>query len=168
MSLLYLCYHDVLLERLKCPSLKLLPLPLLPCGCWRCSTLATNPWRCCHSCCAVLNRFSCVQLFVTLYTVAFQAPLSMGYSRQGYWSGLPCPLPGESSWPKDPSPSSCSSCIAGRFFTTEPPRKPHCQSYPGSILFPTLPPPWPLLLKASPIGTITSVQGCYDQPHLQC
>ena len=41
--------------------------------------------------CAVLNRFSGVQLCVTLWIVAHQAPLSMGLSRQEYWSGLPCP-----------------------------------------------------------------------------
>ena len=44
-------------------------------------------------CAWVLSHCSHVQLFVTLWTVAFQAPLSMGFSRQEYWSGLPCPLP---------------------------------------------------------------------------
>ena len=38
---------------------------------------------------------SCVQLFVTPWTVACQAPLSMGFSQQAYWSGLPCPFPGD-------------------------------------------------------------------------
>ena len=38
---------------------------------------------------------SCVQLFVTPETVAHQAPLSMGFSRQEYWRGLPCPSPGD-------------------------------------------------------------------------
>ena len=38
---------------------------------------------------------SCVQLFMTPWTVAHQVPLSMGFSRQEYWSGLPCPLPGD-------------------------------------------------------------------------
>ena len=42
----------------------------------------------------VLSRFSHVRLFVTLWTVACQAPLSMGFSRQEYWSGLPFPPPG--------------------------------------------------------------------------
>ena len=41
----------------------------------------------------VLSHFSGVRLFVTLWTVASQALLSMGFSRQGYWSGLPCPSP---------------------------------------------------------------------------
>ena len=40
----------------------------------------------------VLSR---VQLFVTPWTIAHQAPLSMGFSRQEYWSGLPCPPPGD-------------------------------------------------------------------------
>ena len=42
----------------------------------------------------MLSPFSHVQLFVTLWAVAHQAPLSMGSSRQEYWSGLPCPSPG--------------------------------------------------------------------------
>ena len=47
--------------------------------------------------CCMLSRFSCVRLFVTLWTAACQAPLSMAFSKQEYWSGLPCPPPGESS-----------------------------------------------------------------------
>ena len=42
----------------------------------------------------VLSPFSCVRIFATLWTVVYQAPLSMGFSRQEYWSGLPCPPPG--------------------------------------------------------------------------
>ena len=45
-----------------------------------------------HVC--MLSHFSHVQLFVTLWAVACQAPLSMGFSRQEYWSGLPSPPPG--------------------------------------------------------------------------
>ena len=41
--------------------------------------------------CAVLSHFSCVQLFAILWTIARQAPLSMGFSRQEYWSALPGP-----------------------------------------------------------------------------
>ena len=37
----------------------------------------------------------CVQLFATPWTVAYQVPLSMGFSRQGYWSGLPFASPGD-------------------------------------------------------------------------
>ena len=43
----------------------------------------------------VLSHFSCVQLFVISWTVARQAPLSMGFSRQEYWSGLSFPPPGD-------------------------------------------------------------------------
>ena len=43
----------------------------------------------------ILSRFSHVQLFVTLWTVTCQAPLSVGFSRQEYWSRLPCPPPGD-------------------------------------------------------------------------
>ena len=42
-------------------------------------------------CVCMLNHLSHVQLFVTLWTVACQAPLSMGFPRQEYWSGVPCP-----------------------------------------------------------------------------
>ena len=42
----------------------------------------------------MLSCFSCLQLFETQWTVACQAPLSMGFPRQEYWSGLPCPPPG--------------------------------------------------------------------------
>ena len=43
----------------------------------------------------MFSCFSHVQLFATLWTTACQAPLSMGFSRQEYWSGLPCPPPGD-------------------------------------------------------------------------
>ena len=43
----------------------------------------------------VLSRFSRGLLFATPWTVAHQAPLSVGFSRQEYWSGLPCPPPGD-------------------------------------------------------------------------
>ena len=43
----------------------------------------------------MLSHFGCVQLFGTLWTVAHHAPLSMGFSRQEYWSEMPCPPPGD-------------------------------------------------------------------------
>ena len=48
---------------------------------------------------AVCAKLSHVQLRVTAWTVALQAPLSMGFSGQEYWSGLPCPPPGDLSEP---------------------------------------------------------------------
>ena len=47
------------------------------------------------TCIFVLSHFSRVQLFATLWTAAHQAPLPMGFSRQEYWRGLPCPPPGD-------------------------------------------------------------------------
>ena len=66
----------------------------------------------------VLRRFSRVRLFVTPWTVARQAPLSMGFSRQEYWSGFRCPPPGDLSEPKIEPVSLTSPPLAGRFFTT--------------------------------------------------
>ena len=54
----------------------------------------SNCWGCPRTTACVLSRFSHVQLFVTPWTVAHQSPLSMGFSRQNHWSGLPCPPPG--------------------------------------------------------------------------
>ena len=73
----------------------------------------------------ILSRFSSVQLFATLWTVARQAPLSMGFSRQQYWSGLPFPSPGNllTKWSKPASLTSYS--LAGRFFTTRATWKAH-------------------------------------------
>ena len=71
--------------------------------------------------------FSHVQLFVTLWTVAHQAPLSMDFPRPEYWSGWPFPPPGDLPNPgvEPTSPvSPVSPVLAGRFFTTEPPGKP--------------------------------------------
>ena len=70
----------------------------------------------------LLSRFSHVRLCATLWTTARHAPLSMGFSRQEYWSGLPCLLQGifliQGSNP--------GLLIASRFFTTEPPGKSTC------------------------------------------
>ena len=54
----------------------------------------------------------------TLWTVAGQAPLSMGFSRQEYWSGLPCPPPGDLPNPGIKPRSLRSPALAGRLFTT--------------------------------------------------
>ena len=66
----------------------------------------------------MLSRFSRVQLFVTLWTVACQAPLSMGFSSQEYWRGLPCPPPGDLPKRGIKPMSLMSPALAGRFFTT--------------------------------------------------
>ena len=65
-----------------------------------------------------------VCLFVTLWTVAHQALLSMKFSRQEYWSGLPLPTLGNLPNPGIQPASHESSALAGSFFTIEPPGKP--------------------------------------------
>ena len=57
-------------------------------------------------------------LTVTLWTVARQAPLSVGFSRQEYWSGLSFPSPGDLPDPGIEPASLMSLALAGRFFTT--------------------------------------------------
>ena len=68
-------------------------------------------------CSSMLSNFSHIQLFVTLWTVAQQGPLSMGFSRQEYWSGLPCPPPGDLPDPGIEPASLMSPGLAGGFFT---------------------------------------------------
>ena len=59
--------------------------------------------------------------FVTPWTVAHQAPLSVGSSRQEYWSRLPLPSPGD---PPDPGIEPTFPALADGLFTTEPTEKP--------------------------------------------
>ena len=70
--------------------------------------------------CVCSSCFSCIRLFVTLWSVVCQTPLSMRFSKQEYWSGLPCFL-------LDPGIETVSvyvSCIAGDSLPSEPPGKP--------------------------------------------
>ena len=78
------------------------------------------------------QSFSCVPLFIP-WAVAHQAPLSMGFSRQEYRSGLPCPPPGDLP---DPGIQHASPTLVGEFFTAGPPGKPYFpyQSF-NSLLF---------------------------------
>ena len=68
-------------------------------------------------CACVLSHFCRVRLFVTPWTVARQAPLSMGFSRQEHWSGLPCPPPRDLPNPGIEPQSLVSPALAGEFFT---------------------------------------------------
>ena len=61
--------------------------------------------------------------FATPWTVAHHAPMSMGFPRQEYWSGLPFPSPGDLP---DPRIEPASPSLAGRFFITKPPEKHVC------------------------------------------
>ena len=87
------CYHPLIIHQ----------YPFCPCAC-------------------MPSRFSHVQLFATLWTIACQASLSKGLSRQEYWSGWVAMLCSRgSSWPRDWTQVSCT---VGGFLTTEPPGKP--------------------------------------------
>ena len=79
--------------------------------------LGTCFWS--HTQCSA-QSLSHVQLFATLWTVARQAPLSMGFSRQEYWSGLLCPFPGELP---DPGIEAGSPASQADSLPAEPPRK---------------------------------------------
>ena len=73
--------------------------------------------------CLRVNVLSHVLLSATPWTVAHQAPLSMEFSRQEYWSELPFPAPGHLQYPGIEPASFVSAVLAGRFFTTAPPGK---------------------------------------------
>ena len=80
----------------------------------------------------VPSCLSCVRFFATSWTVAHQAPLSMGFSRQEYWSGLPCPPPGDLPKPGIKPASLTSPALASGFFTTGATWEAHlskCTSY---------------------------------------
>ena len=69
-------------------------------------------------CVCMLSCFSCVWLFATLWTIAHQAPLSMRFPRNEYFSGLPCPPPGDLSDPGIEPMSLKSPALAGGLVTT--------------------------------------------------
>ena len=96
-------------------------------GYWDFSTQCYNDGYMCYTSVQTHTTYICVgviavqvpsrvQLFTTPRTAARQAPLSMGLPRQEHWSGLPFPSPGDHQ--------ICISCLAGRFFTAEPPGRP--------------------------------------------
>ena len=66
----------------------------------------------------MLSHSSCLRLCASLLTVACQAPLSMGFFRQQYWSGLSCSDPVDLSNPGIKPSSLMSPALAARYFTT--------------------------------------------------
>ena len=72
------------------------------------------------TCACALSCFSCIRLCVILWTVAHQAPLEMGFSRQEYWSGLPRLSPEDLPNPGIEPEFLLSLALAGGFFTTRP------------------------------------------------
>ena len=79
--------------------------------------------------CVCVCTCACAQSCLTRYNpvdYSLQTPLSMGFSRQEYWSGLPFPSAGDLRHPGIEPRSLTPPALAGGFFTTEPPGKPHC------------------------------------------
>ena len=74
--------------------------------------------------CVCIQSLSRALLFATPWTVAYQAPLPMGFSRQEYWSELSFPIPGDIPNPGIEPTSPASPALAGWFFSTVPPGKP--------------------------------------------
>ena len=68
-----------------------------------------------HVCACVLSCFSRIQFCATLRTIAYQAALSMGFSRPEYWSGLPCSPPGDLPDPRIEPVSLMSPALASMF-----------------------------------------------------
>ena len=76
------------------------------------------------TCACMLSLFSHVQLFATPWTVAHQAPVSMGFSRQKYWSGLPFPPPEDLPDPGIKPMSPVFPALQADSLPPEPPGKP--------------------------------------------
>ena len=83
---------------------------------------------CTSLCVGMLSHYSRACLFVTLWTLAHQAPLSMGFSRQEYWSGLPFPPPGNLPDPGIQPAFLMFLALAGRFFTANSTWESHVSS----------------------------------------
>ena len=80
-----------------------------------------------------VKSLSCVRLFVTPWTVAYQASLSTGFSRHEYWSGLPFPSPGDLP---DPGIEPRSPALEAEALTSEPPGKPSFLIFFYNMVYP--------------------------------
>ena len=113
---------DIMSSRFAMFSLRQDMLPLLKLK--KCSIVCTYHIFCIHlsvnrhlhTC--MLSYFSHVRLLATLWAVAHPVPLPMGFSRQEYWSGLPCPLPGDFLCSVIELTSLTSPALVDGFFTT--------------------------------------------------
>ena len=80
----------------------------------------------------LVKSLSRVRLFATPWMVAYQAPLSMGFSKQEYWSGLPFPSPGDLP---DPGIEPGSPSFQADAVTSEPPGKPNSLAFSLQFFF---------------------------------
>ena len=83
--------------------------------------------------CVCAQSLSCVRFFVIPWTAAHQAPLSMGFSKQESWSGLPFPPPEDLPNTRIEPLSRTAPALESGFFITEPPRKHTHNTHRGSI-----------------------------------
>ena len=95
----------------------------------------------CVCVCVCTHTLSVMSDSVAPWTVAHQAPLSMGFPRQGYWSELPFPPPGDLTDIGSEPASLGSPALAGRFFTTDSGAKSHISWVAGEFGCSTLWPP---------------------------
>ena len=112
--------------------------------------------QCICDCVCMLSDFSCVQLCVTLWTIAHQVPLSTGFSRQENWSGLPSPSPGDLSNAGIETVSLTSAALWD--FCVPLPLAPihfNCWKCFKNMFFVLLP-PWPGLLEEPPKSSIST------------
>ena len=114
----------------------------------------------------MLSHFSCVQLFATLLTIACQAPLSTGFSRQEYRSGLPRPSPGDLPDPLI-EPVSHSSCIGRQvLYLGSPIGSVKSESKNHSVVSDSLRPhglysPWNSPGQNTGVGSLSCLQGIF-------
>jgi len=109
------CFCDPLLKRSGLPQY--LPTFSLSSWVW-CFRCEQQWWSCVPMFVCMPSCLGCVKLCVTPWTVAHQAPLSMGFFRQEYGNGLPCPPPGNLSRLEIEPTSLTSPSLAGELFTT--------------------------------------------------
>ena len=112
--------------------------------------------QCICDCVCMLSDFSCVQLCVTLWTIAHQVSLSTGFSRQENWSGLPSPSPGDLSNAGIETVSLTSTALWD--FCVPLPLAPihfNCWKCLKNMFFVLLP-PWPGLLEEPPKSSIST------------
>ena len=118
-----------------------------------------------HACC----HFSCVWLFATLCTVARQAPLSIRFSRQEYWSGLPCLPSGDLPNPRIKPMSFTFPILAGGFFTTSETWEAHVSLKPMINHLDTVPTQDNLQTCSPPSEEIIKISyGFWEQYSLAC
>ena len=111
--------------------------------------------------CVCFQSLSCVRLFLTPWVVAFQASLSLGFSRQEHWSGLSFPSPGD--LPDSGIKPICPRflALADEFFTTEPPVNMKVAQLCSILCDPMDCSPWNSPGQNTAVGSLSLLQGIF-------